>query len=72
MKKLMMAVLALLVVLLPRMVEGQEPSDNGTVPPYVVWLPVVYSQQPWPCLAELWAEPVFPEEGHVVPKVVLL
>lgn len=48
MKKLMVAVLALLVVLLPRMVAGQEPTDNGTVPPYVVWLPVVKGNEcPW-------------------------
>lgn len=40
MKKLVVMLVALLVILLPRLVDAQEPTNNGTVP-YTVWLPVV-------------------------------
>lgn len=41
MKKVMILLVAVVVVVLPHMARGQEPSDNGTVPPYKVWVPVV-------------------------------
>ena len=43
MKKLVVALVTLLVMLLPRLVDAQEPSGNGTVPPHTVWLPVIES-----------------------------
>lgn len=47
MKKLVVVLVALLVILLPRLVDAQEPTNNGTVP-YTVWLSVVKGVEP-PC-----------------------
>lgn len=41
MKKVMFVLVVLIIVLLPGLGHSQEPSDNGTVPPYALWLPVV-------------------------------
>lgn len=40
MKKALYALALLTVLLLPGMGQAQEPSDNGTVPPYTLWLPM--------------------------------
>lgn len=56
MKKAMSVLALLLLLALPRMVEAQEPSDNGTVP-YSLWLPVV--EMHW-CpyrVSEMWYTP---------------
>ena len=67
MKKLVIVMIAVMVVMLPRLVDAQEPTDNGTVPPYVVWLPVVYR----PSIEEMYPDCpyettlVSPEDGAI-------